>query len=166
MFEVRDFKKIMKNKNILFLIVITFLLSATALAQSSSSVVKVTAGSAKVKRGGSAVATVTLDISDGYHINSNRPGDANLRATQLKIEPLTGFTFGAVTYPKAKSQKFAFSPKPLSVFEGKAVLKFTVRASASAGSQTAKGKLSIQACNNEVCLRPQTVDVSIPIEVN
>ena len=156
----------MTTKSFLLFFIAVLLLSATALAQSSASVVKVSASGTKVKRGGSAVATVTLDISDGYHINSNRPGDANLRATQLKIEPLTGFAFGAVTYPKAKSQKFAFSPKPLSVFEGKAVLKFTVRAGASAGSQTAKGKLSIQACNNEVCLRPQTVDVSIPIEVN
>ncbi len=156
----------MKNKVLLFLFISTLLLSATALAQSSASVVKVSAGGAKVKRGGSAVATVTLDISDGYHINSNRPGDANLRATALKIAPLPGFTFGAVTYPKGKSEKFAFSAKPLSVYEGKTVLKFTVRAGASAGSQTAKGKLSIQACNNELCLRPQTVDVTIPIEVN
>ena len=156
----------MTTKRLILFFVAVLLLSATAMAQSSASVVKVSPGSTKVKRGGSAIATVTLDINDGYHINSNRPGVANLRATQLKIEPLAGFTFGAVTYPKAKSQKFAFSPKPLSVFEGKATLKFTVRAGASAGSQTAKGKLSIQACNNEVCLRPQTVDVSIPIEVN
>jgi hypothetical protein len=37
--------------------------------------------------------------------------------------------------------------------------------SLAAGSQTLKGKLTVQACNHEVCLRPQTVGVAIPIEV-
>jgi len=37
--------------------------------------------------------------------------------------------------------------------------------SAAAGSQTLKGKLTVQACNNQLCLRWQTVDVAIPIEV-
>jgi thiol:disulfide interchange protein DsbD len=64
-------------------------------------------------------------------------------------------------------QKFEFSPKPLSVYEGKALFKMTARAlgSLAAGAQTLRGKLTVQACNNQVCLRPQTVDVEIPIEV-
>jgi hypothetical protein len=47
------------------------------------------------------------------------------------------------------------------------LLKFTIRAPASAavGSQTLRGKLTIQACNDQVCLRPETVSVDIPVNV-
>ena len=137
-----------------------------ALAQSSASVVKVSAPPAQVKRGGSAVATVTLNIDGGYHINSNRPSEEFLIATTLKLEPLAGVKLTPVVYPRAKMQKFGFSPKPISVFDGQVILKFTARAlTIAAGSHTLKGKLTIQACNDEACLRPQTVDVQIPIEV-
>lgn len=156
----------MKIHKLLFLFIFIGLISASAMAQSSANVVKVSPASVKVKKGGAAVATVTLNIDGGYHINSNRPSEAYLIATVLKIQPQGGVTPGAVVYPKAKSQKFSFSPKPLSVFEGQAVLRFNVRAGAAASSQTLKGKLTIQACNDQQCLRPQTVDVNIPVEVN
>jgi thiol:disulfide interchange protein DsbD len=156
----------MKIHKLLFLFVIIGLLSASTLAQGSANVVKVSPSSVKVKKGGTAAATVTLNIDGGYHINSNRPSEAYLIATTLKIQPQGGVTSGAVVYPKAKLQKFSFSQKPLSVFDGQAVLKFNVRAGAAASSQTLKGKLTIQACNDQQCLRPQTVDVNIPVEVN
>lgn len=157
----------MKLHKLVFAILIIGMTIATAAAQSSASVVKVSAAGAQVKRGASASATVTLNIDGGYHINSNRPTEQFLIATALKLEAPKGITAGPVLYPKAKLQKFNFSPKPLSVYDGQVVLKFTARAAASTapGSQTIKGKLTIQACNHEACLRPQTVDVNIPIAV-
>ncbi|MEW6125800.1 MAG: protein-disulfide reductase DsbD domain-containing protein [Acidobacteriota bacterium] len=156
----------MKLSKAICLFAAIILCSATAMAQNSASVVKVSAANVTVKKGGAGTATVTLDIQGGYHINSNRPSETYLIATALKLEKSAGLTLGGVIYPKAKMQKFSFSEKPLSVFEGRTVLKFTVRAGAAAASQTVKGKLTIQACNNEQCLRPQTVNVSIPVEVN
>jgi hypothetical protein len=156
----------MKAQKGIFLVIAILLLGAVAMAQSSSSVVKVSAANVSVKKGGSATATVTLNIQGGYHINSNRPSESYLIATALKLSRANGLTLGTVIYPKAKMQKFSFSEKPLSVFDGQVVLKFTVRAGAAAASQTVIGKLTIQACNDEQCLRPQTVDVSIPIDVN
>jgi thioredoxin:protein disulfide reductase len=156
----------MKIHRVLLLFPLISLLSASALAQSSASVVKVSQSSVKVKKGGAAAGTITLTIDGGYHINSNRPSEKYLIPTTLKLLPLAGFTVGGVVYPKAKLQKFTFSEKPLSVYEGQVVLKFNVRAGAAAGSQTLKGKLTIQACNDQQCLRPQTVDVNIPVEVN
>jgi hypothetical protein len=156
----------MPIKKILFVLAIIGLFGGSALAQSSAGVVKVSPASVKVKKGGSAAATVTLDIDGGYHINSNRPSEAYLIPTTLKIQSQGGLTSGAVIYPKAKLQKFTFSQKALSVFEGRVVLKFNLRAGAAAASQTLKGKLTIQACNDQQCLRPQTVEVNIPVEVN
>ena len=153
-------------KKIFLVMAIIGLTSVAALAQGSAGVVKVSPTTVKVKKGASGAGLVQLTINGGYHINSNRPSEAYLIATALKIQPQAGFTVGGVIYPKAKLQKFSFSEKPLSVYEGSVALKFTVRAAPSAVNQTLKGKLTIQACNDQQCLRPQTVDVNIPVEVN
>jgi len=143
--------------------------SVTGSAQGSAKAVKVTPSesSYKIKRGGSVQIAVVIDVEDGYHINSNRPAEKYLIPTSLKFERIDGITTTPITYPKAKLQKFDFSQKPLSVFEGKTVLKLTARAlpSLSAGAQTLKGKLTVQACNNQQCLRPQTVDVNVALQV-
>jgi hypothetical protein len=158
-----------KSRILWFAIVLLVSLSATAAAQTSASVIKLRPeqSSYRVKAGAATPVALVVEIQDGYHINSNRPADKNLVATALRFDKLAGLSVSPVVYPRARMQKFEFSPKPLSVYEGKAVFKMTARAlpSAAAGSQTLKGKLTVQACNNQLCLRPQTVDVAIPIEV-
>jgi hypothetical protein len=159
----------MKASRFLFVLVFLGCLSATAMAQTSASVIKIkpAESSYKVKQGAATQVGLVVEIDDGYHINSNRPSDKNLIATALKFDRTPGLTTTAVIYPKAKMEKFEFSAKPLSVFEDKVTFKVTARAlpSASTGNRVLKGKLTVQACNNEVCLRPQTVDVAIPVEV-
>lgn len=144
-------------------------LSAPAMAQGSANVVKVATGESvyKIKRGGATQIAIKIEVEDGYHINSNRPAEKYLIPTALKIERSAGLTTTPIIYPKAKLQKFEFSQKPLSVFEGKATLKFTARAlpSLAAGEHQLKGKLTVQACNNQQCLRPQTIDVTIAVQV-
>lgn len=159
----------MKSVRLVWVMVVVGCLSPLALAQGSAKVVKVTPGESvyKIKRGGSVQIAVIIEVDNGYHINSNRPAEKYLIPTTLKIDRIAGVTTTPVVYPKAKLQRFEFSQKPLSVFEGKVALRLTARAvpSISPGSQTLKGKLTVQACNNQLCLRPQTVDVSIPLQV-
>lgn len=158
----------MNFRRISVLIGLVALMSIPAFAQSSEVVaIKPEQPVYKVKQGSSFQVAVVLDIRDGYHINSNRPAEDFLIPTALKLKALPGLRPSAVRYPKAKIQKFSFSETPMSVFEGRTVLRFTARAlpSLSPGSHTIKGKLTIQACNDQACLRPQTVDVAIPLEV-
>ena len=159
----------MKAVRLVWVLVVVCSLGSSALAQGSAKVVKVTPGESvyKIKRGAAVQIAVIVEVDEGYHINSNRPAEKYLIPTALKIERTAGLTTTPVIYPKAKLQKFEFSKKPLSVFEGKAVLKLTARALASIapGSQTLKAKLTVQACNNQLCLRPQTIDVNIPLQV-
>jgi thioredoxin:protein disulfide reductase len=154
----------------IFLSVLLLLAAAlTTQAQTSATVIKVRPehSSYKVKAGAATPLALIVEINDGYHINSSHPADKNLIATALKFDRLAGLSVSPIIYPRAKMQKFEFSPKPLSVYEGKAVFKMTARAlsSLAAGSQTLRGKLTVQACNNQICLRPEKVDVAIPIEV-
>src|SRR5262249_53733589 len=150
-----------KVRSLLFAVLFVGAACGAASAQSSASVVKVSPGEQtyKVKKGVPTRVTVILEIQSGYHVNSNRPTDKNLIATALKMESGGSLAAGPVTYPRAKMQKFGFSDKPLSVFEGRVELKFQLRAlaSAKAGTQSLHGKLTVQACNDEACLRPQTV---------
>ena len=152
-----------------FVLVLATFMSVAVFAQTSGKVVKVRPAEPvyKLKAGSAVEAALSIDIEEGYHINSNRPAESFLIPTALKLQPLKGLTVARVVYPKAKLQKFSFSEKPMSVYEGKALLKFNARAlpSLAAGSHVLKGKLTVQACNNEQCLRPQTLDVEIPFEV-
>jgi hypothetical protein len=159
----------MKASRLGYAILAIFFMGLPVLAQGSVKVVKVNPGASayQIKRGGAAQIVVNIEVDEGYHINSNRPAEKYLIATALKLDRVAGLTTTPVLYPKAKLQKFEFSEKPLSVFEGKVAIRFTARAlsSLSAGDHTLTGKLTVQACNNQQCLRPQTIDVKIPLQV-
>jgi thioredoxin:protein disulfide reductase len=158
----------MRSSRILVLSLLIILTGSFALAQTGKVVkVKTSESAYKIKKGAAAQIAIVIDIDEGYHINSNRPAEAFLIATAVKFDRLAGVTPGRLVYPKAKIQKFEFSEKPMSVFEGQTILKFTARAlpTAAPGSHTLKAKVTVQACNNEQCLRPQTLSLDIPVEV-
>jgi hypothetical protein len=160
----------MKFHRLLSIFILIGLPGAAASAQTSGKVVNVKPEQAvyKVKPGSPFQVGVVIEINDGYHINSNKPLEDYLIATALKVEPVDGLRLSPVRYPKAKMQKFGFSDKPLSVYEKRAVLRMTARAlpSLAAGSHTVRAKLRVQACNDQLCLRPDTVELDIPIEVS
>jgi hypothetical protein len=121
----------------------------------------------KVRQGSSFQAAIVLDIGSAFHINSNRPKDPNLIPTKLEPVKSDGIVFGLVAYPKGEEQKFKFSDDPLSVYSGQVVIKIPVRTTVKLplGQQTLRTKLSYQACNDQACFPPKTVEVTIPVEV-
>jgi DsbC/DsbD-like thiol-disulfide interchange protein len=121
----------------------------------------------KVTRGRTVQATVVMDIPSGFHVNSNRPLEKFLIATQLKIEPPKGIRVGAVIYPRAVLRNFKFSKNRVSVYEGRATMRFnvTVPANFSSGTTELKVHLRYQSCNDEVCFPPQSRDVSLWLKV-
>jgi hypothetical protein len=160
----------MNLRRVVFALALVGAIGMPGLAQTSARVVKVRPSEPliKVKTGTAVEAAVVIDIDAGYHINSNRPAESFLIPTALKLQPLKGLAIGRVLYPKAKLQKFPFSPTPMSVYEGKVLLKFTARAlpSLAAGNHVVTGKLTVQACDHEKCLRPQTIGVEISFDVS
>lgn len=121
-----------------------------------------------VKRGGRVRGTVAMDIPSGYHVNSSRPLEKFLVATQLKIEAPGGIRIGPVTYPRALLRNFTFSKTRVSVYEGHAVMSFSVSvpANAATGSVELKGRLRYQSCNDALCFPPKTQEVSLWLTVN
>jgi thiol:disulfide interchange protein DsbD len=121
----------------------------------------------KVQRGRAVQATVLMDIPSGFHVNSNRPLEKFLIATELKIDPPKGVRVSAVSYPRAVLRSFKFSKNRVSVYEGRATMRFnvTVPASLPTGSRELKAHLRYQSCNDEVCFPPQSRDVSLWLNV-
>jgi DsbC/DsbD-like thiol-disulfide interchange protein len=121
----------------------------------------------KAQRGRVVQAAVVIDIPSGYHINSSRPLESYLIATSLKVDGPSGVRIGPSLYPRAALRKFKFSKKQLSVYEGRAVLRFnvTVPANYSGGSIELKAHLRLQSCNDEVCFPPKTFNEDMSISV-
>jgi thiol:disulfide interchange protein DsbD len=109
-----------------------------------------------------------MDIPAGFHVNSSRPLEKFLVPTQLQVEAPKGIRVGPVTYPRAVLRSFKFSKNKVSVYEGRATMRFnvTVPAGYSQGSAELKARLRYQSCNEESCFPPQTKEVSLSLAIN
>lgn len=135
----------------------------------ASKVVALTIEKAEIKVGGTGAAEIKLKIESPYHVNSNPPSEKTFIPLELSFENGDGITAGKTIYPKGDLKKFTFSgDKQLSVYSGEILVKLPLNAkkSVSAGEKVLRGKLKFQPCDEEVCYRPQTIDVNLPVTIN
>ena len=121
----------------------------------------------KALRGSTVQAAVVLDIPDGFHINSNRPLAKFLIPTSVQVEAPGGIKVGSVSYPRAQLRSFSFSQDKLSVYEGRAVLRFnvTIPANFQTGVTELRARVKYQSCNDEACCPPATRSITMPIAI-
>jgi len=121
-----------------------------------------------VARGAAFQLAVVAKIRSGFHINARQPSADYLIPTELRAELPAGFkAAGEVSYPKGELHTFAFTKTPLNVYQDKVVfrLPLTALANAPLGAQRIPLKMRYQACSNEVCLPPVTLDVDATVTV-
>jgi thiol:disulfide interchange protein DsbD len=118
-------------------------------------------------RGSEFQIAVVLTIRDGFHVNAHQASANYLIPTEVKAELPPGFKLGEVEYPKGELHTFPFSKQPLNVYQGQAVVRVPVTALANAplGGQHLPLKLHYQACNNEVCLPPTTLNLDVAFTI-
>lgn len=140
----------------------------TAVSSASKVDVEIRKSQNVIPAGTSSQIAVLLNLEDGWKINSDQPRQDFLIGTQLSISGRDQLTATGFQYPVPKTYNFEFSPVPVDVFEGDAPIVFSVFASESIepGSYELNGTLRIQACDNEVCLAPSNLDITVPIEVS
>jgi hypothetical protein len=117
------------------------------------------------KRGASDVSQVLhVNVLPGFHVNSDKPKDEFLIPLKLTWQP-GPLEAGAITYPKPEDIKVGHDM--LSVFTGSFTVEthFKVRDSATPGPAIMIGKLRYQACNNQMCFRPSSIDIRLPVEI-
>jgi len=121
----------------------------------------------KAQRGRVVQAAIVMDIPSGYHVNSNRPLEKFLVATQLGIEAPNSVRVSTISFPRAQLKNFQFSKQKLSVYEGRAILRFNVMVPASynSGSIELRAKLRYQSCSDSLCFPPQSREVKLDIPV-
>lgn len=119
-----------------------------------------------VAPGEAAVITVTADLAKGWHINSNRPTLDYLIPTVLTVSVPPGMEVMDVQYPAPVRKTFSFAEAPLDVYEGQIILKATAKiGGVTSGEYRVLCLLRYQACDDEKCLPPASVEVSFPMEV-
>jgi DsbC/DsbD-like thiol-disulfide interchange protein len=133
----------------------------------STNVVKVNPEELTLGKGESGQAIVRLQIQNGYHVNANPPSFSYLKATELELTPAHGVSVEFMTYPDPLTKTFSFSEAPLKVYEGETTLKAMLKASpsAEAGKHNLSAKLRVQACDDEVCYPPGTIDLTVPVTI-
>jgi hypothetical protein len=127
-------------------------------------VVQAEASEADLMRSAKADVSVRLTIAKGYHINANPPSFPYLIATELTVEPKAGFVIGKPVYPASVTRKFNFSKDPLAVYEGNVVIKVPISIAEGKppyGEHGLHGKLRYQACDDDTCFPPNTLDVNL-----
>jgi hypothetical protein len=149
------------------LLAAALLSSLCCFGQSNSNVLTVAPPEKIVAKVGAPIEVkLSLELRSGYHCNSNKPADDYL--IPLKLTWAAGaLESPEVAYPPPQTEKYSFSPTPLSVYTGnfELVTKFKVSVSAMPGQVMATGKLRYQACTDRMCLPPKNIDISVPVDL-
>lgn len=117
-----------------------------------------------MKSGSAATETLKVTVLPGFHVNSDKPKDEFL--IPLKLTWTSGaLEAKSISYPQPEEVKVGSDM--LSVFTGRFDIRteFETAAHAPPGKTTVTGKLRYQACNNEMCFRPASIEVSVPVTI-
>ena len=117
-----------------------------------------------LKRGAAVTQDLKVTVVPGFHVNNDKPRDEFL--IPLKLSWSGPLEAKAIAYPKAEEIKVGNDT--LVVFTGSFVIHTNFKApeSLAAGPTNMTGKLRYQACNNQMCFRPSSVEVKLPVVVD
>jgi DsbC/DsbD-like thiol-disulfide interchange protein len=113
-------------------------------------------------RNQAVTVNVTASLKPGYHVSSNVAPTYPLKVT-LAENPAAQLQ--GVAFPAAKSHQLG--AETLSVFDGEFPLKLTLKVGPNApiGRTVLITKVRYQACDDRVCLRPDTIELKLPLDV-
>jgi len=104
--------------------------------------------------------SVTLNMADGWHVNSIEPLQDYLKATTLSVPAEGDWVLEEVNYPQSVVRSLGFSREPLSLYEGEVTITATLKQTA-AQSLRIPLSLQVQSCSDQVCLAPEELSLSV-----
>jgi hypothetical protein len=110
------------------------------------------------------VVPLKVTTLPGFHVNSDKPRGEYLIPFKVSWTP-GPLQAGQVTYPEPQMMKVG--QDTLSVFTGTFVVQTAVTApdGVAAGPVSLVGKVHYQACNDQMCFRPATAEVKVPVTI-
>ena len=119
----------------------------------------------QVEQDGTVRASIRVTIANGWHINSHTPTFDYLIGTEITFQPNQKISVVDVHYPPGKKVLLGFAEQPIDLYEGTITLtaSFKIMNGHEFRSDTVRGILTAQACNNQTCLAPVNLDIVIPL---
>ena len=120
-----------------------------------------------VRAGTTVRAALQVTLPEGFHVQSNRPRDASLIATELAVDSVSGIHAAEIVFPPAIDFVQEGLPEPLLVFERQFTIgvRLAIPADAPAGVVTLPARLRYQACDDTVCFAPATAPTAWSLRV-
>jgi thiol:disulfide interchange protein DsbD len=121
-----------------------------------------------VPRGGTAQVALGVTTRSPWHINANLVTQDFLVPTEVRFVPPPGIAVRGVVYPQGIEKKLGFSPEPLRLYEGTVYVGAMIDVAADAPVDTVsiRAVITYQACDNEKCLLPESLEVFIPVPIS
>jgi thiol:disulfide interchange protein DsbD len=109
---------------------------------------------------------VIVTIDQGWHINSDEPGDEFALPTTVDWTLPDGWPDPTMEFPEGEELRFSFSETPLEVWHGTVALAGSLAVPADAiGTAEIRARVTAQACNDTQCLPPVPVTVTKNLDV-
>ena len=119
------------------------------------------------RAGGDCLVALKISLAKGMHIYSEDAGEEAGVPTRLEVATPAGLTAGRAVFPPAEKTKTSLSEKPVAMYEGEVLVRIPVRvpAGTAPGGYPLGIALSYQACDGEMCLMPETGELSFSLKV-
>ncbi len=113
---------------------------------------------------------LAVSLPDGFHVQSNKPRDPSLIATELTVDAPAGVSVKEIVFPAPVDLKQEGVDQPLAVFEREFVIgvQLTLAPGVAPGVIAVPARLHYQACNATTCFAPAnatgewTLNVLVP----
>ena len=107
-----------------------------------------------------------VTLPDGLHVQSDKPRDPLLIATELAVDAPAGATVAEVVFPTPVDLKQTGADQPLAVFEQTFIVGVRLSIAPTAtGELVVPARLRYQACNDKMCFAPASATTQWTLQV-
>ncbi len=107
--------------------------------------------------------SLLISIAPGWHINSVQPDVPFLIPTELQVDAPPGVKV-EVAWPAPERVSLPLSQEPLELYQGDLEVSLTLFGEEGLAAGALSAVLRYQACNDEVCVPPVELQLSLPVE--
>src|SRR5262249_2323216 len=120
-----------------------------------------------VHAGDTVRAALAVKLPEGFHVQSDKPRDPSLIATELTVDAPDGVSVKEVVFPTPIDLKQEGADQPLAVFERDFVVgvQLAIAPTVSTGAVKVPVRLHYQACNATTCYAPANATTEWTLDV-
>jgi len=120
-----------------------------------------------VRAGGPVRVALQVSLPETFHIQSNKPRDPSLIATELAIDAPAGVTVEEIVFPAATDLKQEGADQPLAVFPHAFDIgvRLSIAGTVVPGDVDVPLHLRYQACDDHLCFPPATANARWTLHV-